>query len=133
MQDDDLRQMGDLLFTTLNARDWDNALGLFGLKAVFHLGPLDTFQGHADARKVFAALSDSYDLRIRSWAHIAEDTRLATQAMMRLDYRKTQAGLPEAKGQVVDLPVAMFLDAPNGVFTRLRAVFSRVDWMNAIT
>lgn len=133
MQDDDLKQMGDVLFSTLNARDWDNFLGLFDPKAVFHLGPIAPFEGHPDARKVFEALSAVYDLRIKSWLHIAEDTRLATQATMRLDYQKTQAGLPEAKGQVVDLPVAMFLDAPNGVFTRLRAVFSRIDWMNAIT
>lgn len=133
MIEDELCEMGDVLFSTFNAKDWDNLLAHFSPEAHFQVGSLATFNGSENAIQVFETFTRALEIKLIHWAHIAEDNRLATRATARVKYVQNVPGFPEARGQIVDQPFAAFLDEEGGRFTRIRVLFSPIDWRNAVT
>ncbi|MZR15052.1 hypothetical protein GQE99_18695 [Maritimibacter sp. DP07] len=126
------RETGDLVLTAFNARDWDNVVARFAPDGLFYLGPCAPCQGHTAIRKLLDAFGAAYDIRIRHWSHIVDGNRLATQAGARITYKRTVEGLPEARGQTIDMPFATFLTLTDDRVSHFRVIFSPVQWRNAI-
>lgn len=47
-------------------------------------------------------------------------------------YKKSQEGLPEAKGQKYKIPVGAFFDIKNGKITRVTNYYNLPNWMDAV-
>ncbi|MBV7378937.1 nuclear transport factor 2 family protein [Maritimibacter dapengensis] len=132
MTEDDLREMGDVLFSTFNAKDWTNLLAHFSPDAHFRIGSMVSFTGLENAEKVFEKFTCALDITLTRWSHIAEENRVATQATARVTYVQDIPGFPKARGQIVDQPFVAFLDEAGGVFSGVRVLFSPIDWRNAV-
>ncbi|EAQ14921.1 MULTISPECIES: nuclear transport factor 2 family protein [Maritimibacter] len=132
MTEDDILAIDDIMFTAVNYRDWENVLRYIGHDTLIQIGPLGELRGKTGADAVIAYFDKHYDYRFLSWQHVVEGNESSTLAVARLTYLETIHGLPEATGQVAEVPVAVFGTWDNGKLTRLRFIISFVDFMSAV-
>ena len=85
------------------------------------------------AREIIAYYEQFYEMRFVSYRHFVSGHRTSTEAMMRVRYVATEPGLPKARGQVCDVPFACFGEVRGGRYTRIRMIFSFVEWINIVS
>lgn len=61
-----------------------------------------------------------------------EGTRAAAEFVVHGTYLKTDAGLPEAKGQTYILPAGGFFDLKDGQITRVTTFYNLKDWVDQV-
>ncbi|MAM59879.1 nuclear transport factor 2 family protein [Maritimibacter sp. UBA3975] len=132
MTEEDIVAVADIMFTAANHRDWDNALRYVSHETVINIGPLGELRGKTGADGVIAYFERHYDFKFLSWQHTVEGCESATLATARLTYLETVHGLPEATGQVAEIPVAVFGTWRDGYLERVRFIISFVDFMSAV-
>lgn len=132
MIEDEILHLNDVLLTAVNHRDWDNVLRYIRNDTVISVSPLGDLRGKTGADAVIAYFDTHYDYKFLSWQHVTEGTESATSAVLRMTYLKSVHGLPEATGQVADVPVAIFGTWEDGKIKRLRVIMSFVDFMSVV-
>ncbi|MBV7410747.1 nuclear transport factor 2 family protein [Maritimibacter sp. DP1N21-5] len=125
--------MNDVVFAAFNAKDWDNVLAHVDPQCVLEIGPNNTLTGTAGAREIISYYLKFYEMRFISYHHFIDGNRSSTDATMRVKYLATEPGMPEARGQTADVPFACFGEVRNGKYTRIRMIFSFVDWLNIVS
>lgn len=133
MTEADIREMNDLAFAAFNARDWDNLLALVHPECILEVGSHARRTGSTGAREIIAYYEQFYEMRFISYRHFISGHRTSTEAMMRVRYVATEPGLPKARGQVCDVPFACFGEVRGGRYTRIRMIFSFVEWINIVS
>ena len=133
MTEADIREMNDVAFAAFNARDWDNVLALVDPECVLEIGSNARMTGVTGAREIIGFYEQFYEMRFVSYRHFVAAHRSSTEAMMRVKYIATEPGMPEARGQVCDVPFACFGEVRGGRYTRIRMIFSFVEWINIVS
>ena len=60
------------------------------------------------------------------------DTRAAAEFMVEGEYRATDAGLPEARGQRYSLPAGAFFAVEDGLITRITTYYNLQEWVRQV-
>jgi steroid delta-isomerase-like uncharacterized protein len=122
-------------YAAFNAKDW---AGMAGCVAE----DIDHFVNEGDSRggrKAFAAfiahMDDCYDETLTNIVVMpsVDGTRAAAEFIVNGVYKKTDAGLPEARGQTYSLPAGAFFDVKDGAITRVTTYYNLKEWIRQVS
>ncbi|MFT4012111.1 MAG: ketosteroid isomerase-related protein [Paracoccus sp. (in: a-proteobacteria)] len=82
-----------------------------------------------------AHMSESYRERLADLVIFANEAgdRAAAEFTVHGSYLKTDAGLPEARGQAYVLPAGAFFTLRDGKITRLTTYYNLADWVRQVS
>lgn len=90
--------------------------------------------GRAKFAEFCAHMGVSYREELKDLVIFANDegTRAAAEFVVHGTYLKTDAGLPEAKGQTYILPAGGFFDLKDGKIARVTTFYNLKDWIDQV-
>ena len=121
-------------YDAFNRGDADGMLALLAEDVEHHVNEGEVRRG----RDAFAAFSrhmaDSYAERLADLTLMASDdgTRAAAEFTVHGEYLRTDAGLPEARGQRYVLPAGAFFAVRDGRITRVTTYYNLADWTRQV-
>lgn len=122
-------------YAAFNAKNWEAMLALLS-DAVRH----DVNEGVARGGKArfaeFLAHMDAcYDERLEEIVVMtsADGARAAAEFIVNGVYKKTDPGLPEARGQRYRLPAGAFLEIADGRISRVTTYYNLQDWIAQVS
>lgn len=91
-------------------------------------------RGRAKFAEFCAHMGVSYREELKDLVIFANDegTRAAAEFVVHGTYLKTDAGLPEAKGQTYILPAGGFFDLKDGKIARVTTFYNLKDWIDQV-
>lgn len=91
-------------------------------------------RGKAKFAEFCAHMGVSYREELKDLVIFANDdgTRAAAEFVVHGTYLKTDAGLPEAKGQTYILPAGGFFDLRDGKIARVTTFYNLKDWIDQV-
>lgn len=80
-------------------------------------------------------MDDCYDENLTDIAVMVspDGTRAAAEFIVNGIYKKTDPGLPEARGQSYRLPAGAFFDVKNGEIARVTTYYNLNEWIRQVS
>ncbi len=122
-------------YNYFNTRDWDGMLSLLD-DNIAH----DINQGNREiGKKAFSnflkVMDDHYSEQVKDLIVMCHDggIRAAAEFTIEGTYKKSQPGLPAAKGQSYRLPVGAFFEVNNGLISRVTNYYNLEHWIQLVS
>jgi steroid delta-isomerase-like uncharacterized protein len=128
-------QLVEQYYAAFNAGDMDAFLDLVTEDVVHDINQC----GRETGREAFRAFMDRMNASYREQLEDivvtanAEGTRAAAEFVVLGEYLKTDAGLPEAKGQRYRLPAGAFFEIRDGRIARVTNYYNLQDWIAQVS
>ncbi|WP_288925124.1 nuclear transport factor 2 family protein [uncultured Maritimibacter sp.] len=117
----------------IDVADWDTLRALGHKDSAIRSGATEWHYGPDGIAALFAHYRENYDLDMRDYRTIVMGDKAAVETRLKLTYRTTKAGFPEARGQSTIVPVGSFITFREGLFFRTQMILSIDDWMRVFT
>jgi steroid delta-isomerase-like uncharacterized protein len=122
-------------YAAFNAGDRAAMLGLLAEDVVHDVNQGGRRQGKEAFRAFMSQMDAAYDERLDDVVVMVDGsgTRAAAEFTVRGRYLRSEAGLPEARGQVYRLPAGSFLEVREGKITRVTTYYNLQDWIAQVS
>jgi steroid delta-isomerase-like uncharacterized protein len=121
-------------YDAFNRGDWEGMLALLSDDVVHDANQGGRTQGKEAFRSFLHEMAHHYKEQLSDFRFMPHPNgaHAAAEFQCTGTYLKTQAGLPEAKGQTYRLPVGTFFDFKNGLITRVTNYYNLPDWIRQV-
>lgn len=118
-------------YAAFNAKDWSEMLAQVSDDVRHHVNEGAERGGKERFKAFLAHMDDCYDERLDDIAIMPSDdgVRAAAEFIVVGIYKKTDSGLPEAKGQSYRLPAGAFFDIKDGRIARVTTYYNLKEWI----
>ena len=120
-------------FKAFNAGDVEGMLDCLTDDVAHHVNEGKVRQG----KELFAAfcnhMNETYSENLTDMVIFQTGDRAAAEYTVNGTYLKTDAGLPEAKGQTYTLPAGSFFDLRDGKISRVTTYYNLADWVRQVS
>ncbi|MFZ7093126.1 ketosteroid isomerase-related protein [Primorskyibacter sp. 2E233] len=122
-------------FDAFNAGDTQAMLECLSTDVAHHVNEGDIRVGKVQFAEFCAHMSHCYGETLTDMVIFANDdgTRGAAEYIVNGTYLKTDAGLPEAKGQTYRLPAGSFFSLDDGKISRVVTYYNLSDWIRQVS
>ncbi|WP_235865431.1 ketosteroid isomerase-related protein [Alloyangia mangrovi] len=122
-------------FAAFNAKDTEGMLELLSADIAHHVNEGQIRSGKTKFAEFCAHMSHCYDENLTDLVIFEAEggTRAAAEFTVNGTYLRTDAGLPEAKGQTYHLPAGSFFSLENGKITRVVTYYNLADWIRQVS
>lgn len=122
-------------YAAFNAKEWE-AMAACVSETIDHFVNEGGKRGGRIAFADFLAhMDDCYDENLTDIAVMVspDGTRAAAEFIVNGIYKKTDPGLPEARGQSYRLPAGAFFDVKNGEIARVTTYYNLNEWIRQVS
>lgn len=121
-------------YRAFNRGDWEGMLALLSEDILHDANQGGRTQGKAAFRAFLHEMAQHYKEQLADFAILTHPSgqRAAAEFLCHGTYLKTQAGLPEAKGQTYSLPVGAFFEIKDGHICRVTNYYNLPDWIRQV-
>lgn len=121
-------------YAAFNAGDIPGMLDTLHDDFAHHVNEGATRLGKAAFAAFCGHMSETYKESLRDMVVMAnaEGTRGAAEFVVHGQYLKTDPGLPEARGQLYQLPAGGFFALQDGKITRVTTYYNLNDWISQV-
>lgn len=122
-------------YAAFNAKDW-NAMAACVAEDINHfVNEGDKRGGRKAFAEFLAHMDDCYDEQLTDIVVMAspDGTRASAEFIVNGTYKKTDAGLPEARGQTYHLPAGAFFDVSGGEIQRVTTYYNLKEWIRQVS
>ncbi|MDP5306585.1 ketosteroid isomerase-related protein [Paracoccus spongiarum] len=131
----DARTLIAAYFDAFNAGQTDRMLDLLHDEIEHHVNEGQVRRGKDLFAQFNRHMTDSYRETLTDLVVFANDAgdRAAAEFIVNGTYLKTDAGLPEARGQTYRLPAGSFFDIRDGRIARVTTYYNLADWVRQVS
>ena len=121
-------------YAAFDGGDREGMLALLAEDVVHDINQGAREAGKDAFRRFLGHMDESYGERIRDLAVMvsAAGDRAAAEFVVEGEYRRTDPGLPEARGQRYSLPAGAFFAVAGGRITRVTTYYNLQDWIRQV-
>ncbi len=121
-------------FDAFNAGQTDRMLDLLHDDVEHHVNEGGIRRGKAQFAQFSRHMADCYRETLTDMVILsdASDQRAAAEYVVNGSYLKTDAGLPEARGQTYRLPAGSFFALRDGRIARITTYYNLADWIRQV-
>ena len=122
-------------YAAFNAKDWKTMAGCVSENINHFVNEGEKRGGRAAFADFIAHMDDCYDENLTDIVVMpsADGSRAAAEFIVNGVYKKTDAGLPEARGQTYRLPAGAFFDVKDGAITRVTTYYNLKEWIRQVS
>jgi steroid delta-isomerase-like uncharacterized protein len=122
-------------YAAFNAQNWPAMLALLSDDVRHDVNQGESRYGLDRYKEFLAHMDECYSEQVKHLVLMADDTgtRVAAEFVISGIYKKGEAGLPPAHGQVYELPVGAFLEVKNGTITRVTTYYNLPLWIKLVS
>ena len=133
-----MTQTTDLIhryYATFNAKDWTCMAACVSEDLNHFVNEGDKRGGRKAFAEFIAHMDDCYDELLTDIVVMpsADGTRAAAEFIVNGTYKKTDPGLPEARGQTYRLPAGAFFDVKDGEIQRVTTYYNLKEWIRQVS
>ena len=129
MEPSEVRSVVDKSWKAICTANWDALAAVTHDDIVMEFSEGTFVRGREDCRAFWQYYLGNYHMHVVHMNIIPEGDTAAVEAALELTYHTTKPGMPEACGQKVTIPAAVFVTLRDGKVQRSRFVYSLADWM----
>jgi steroid delta-isomerase-like uncharacterized protein len=122
-------------YAAFNAKDWAGMAACVAEDINHFVNEGDKRGGRSAFAEFIAHMDDCYDETLTDIVVMpsADGSRAAAEFIVNGVYKKTDAGLPEARGQTYRLPAGAFFDVKDGAITRVTTYYNLKEWIRQVS
>jgi steroid delta-isomerase-like uncharacterized protein len=122
-------------YAAFNAKDWTGMAACVSEDLNHFVNEGDKRGGRKAFAEFIAHMDDCYDELLTDIVLMpsADGTRAAAEFIVNGTYKKTDAGLPEARGQTYRLPAGAFFDVKDGEIRRVTTYYNLKEWIRQVS
>ena len=122
-------------YAAFNAKDWAGMAACVAEDINHFVNEGDKRGGRSAFAEFIAHMDDCYDEALTDIVVMpsADGSRAAAEFIVNGVYKKTDAGLPEARGQTYRLPAGAFFDVKDGAITRVTTYYNLKEWIRQVS
>ena len=122
-------------YAAFNAKDWPGMLALLAPDVRHDVNEGMARTGPAMFAAFLAHMDACYDERLTDIVVMTapDGARAAAEFIVNGVYRKTDGGLPEARGQTYRLPAGAFFEIADGRIRRVTTYYNLKDWIAQVS
>jgi steroid delta-isomerase-like uncharacterized protein len=122
-------------YAAFNAKDWTAMAACVSEDLNHFVNEGDRRGGRKAFADFIAHMDDCYDERLTDIVVMvsADGARAAAEFIVNGIYKKTDPGLPEARGQTYRLPAGAFFDVKDGEITRVTTYYNLKEWIRQVS
>ncbi|PKP82365.1 MAG: isopropylmalate/homocitrate/citramalate synthase [Alphaproteobacteria bacterium HGW-Alphaproteobacteria-18] len=122
-------------YAAFNAKDWAGMAACVSETINHFVNEGDKRGGRAAFADFIAHMDDCYDETLTDIVVMAspDGTRASAEFIVNGVYKKTDAGLPEARGQTYRLPAGAFFDVKDGEIQRVTTYYNLKEWIRQVS
>lgn len=120
-------------FDAFNRGDIEAMLAEMSDEVGHHVNEGQVRRGKDLFRAFCEHMARCYREELRDMAIFAEGDRAAAEYVVHGTYLATDAGLPEARGQVYVLPAGSFFTLEGGRIARVTTYYNLADWLRQVS
>lgn len=122
-------------YSAFNRRDVESFLSLLSEDVVHDINQGHREKGKQAFRDFMGVMDAHYDEQVKDLVVMIsdDDKRASAEFIIEGKYKKTQTGLPPAKGQVYRIPVGAFFEITNGKISRVTNYYNLNDWIQQVS
>lgn len=122
-------------YAAFNAKDWAGMAACVAEDINHFVNEGDKRGGRSAFAEFIAHMDDCYDETLTDIVVMpsADGSRAAAEFIVNGVYQKTDAGLPEARGQTYRLPAGAFFDVKDGAITRVTTYYNLKEWIRQVS
>jgi steroid delta-isomerase-like uncharacterized protein len=122
-------------YAAFNAKDWAGMAACVSEQINHFVNEGDKRGGRKAFAEFLEHMDDCYDEQLTDIVVMpsADGTRVAAEFIVNGTYKKTDAGLPEARGQTYRLPAGAFFDVKDGEITRVTTYYNLKEWIRQVS
>jgi steroid delta-isomerase-like uncharacterized protein len=122
-------------YAAFNAKDWAGMAACVAEDINHFVNEGDKRGGRKAFAEFIAHMDDCYDETLTDIVVMpsADGSRAAAEFIVNGVYQKTDAGLPEARGQTYRLPAGAFFDVKDGAITRVTTYYNLKEWIRQVS
>jgi steroid delta-isomerase-like uncharacterized protein len=121
-------------YKSFNAKDYEGMLALLSEDVVHDVNQGKRMAGKETFRKFLQRMDELYDENLSDIHIMTEERGLRASAEFICNgvYKKTDEGLPAARGQAYKIPVGCFFEIKDGKITRVSNHYNLNDWIEMV-
>lgn len=121
-------------YGAFNKRDWEKFFSLLNEAVIHDLNQGPRHVGIAAFREFMNEMNRCYSEQVVELVVMSngDGSRLAAEFVIEGSYLKSQADLPEARGQKYRLPVGAFFEVKAGKVARITNYYNLNDWVQQV-
>ncbi|MFN3911142.1 ketosteroid isomerase-related protein [Hyphomonas sp.] len=129
------RDLVSRYYAAFNAKDWTAMAGCVAEDIDHFVNEGDKRGGRKAFADFIAHMDDCYDETLTDIVVMssADGARAAAEFIVNGTYKKTDAGLPDARGQKYRLPAGAFFDVKDGAITRVTTYYNLKEWIRQVS
>ncbi len=122
-------------YAAFNAKDWAGMAACVAEEIDHFVNEGDKRGGRTAFAAFIAHMDGCYDELLTDIVVMpsADGSRAAAEFIVNGVYKKTDAGLPEARGQTYRLPAGAFFDVKDGAITRVTTYYNLKEWIRQVS
>jgi len=122
-------------YAAFNKMDVDSFLSLLTEDVEHHINQGQVEKGKAAFRKFMGVMDEHYQEKLVELVIMVNEdgSRAAAEFFIEGVYKKTQEGLPPAKGQKYRIPVGAFFTIREGKVARIANYYNLPDWIQQVS
>lgn len=122
-------------YAAFNAKDWTGMAACVSEDLNHFVNEGDKRGGRKAFAEFIAHMDECYDERLTDIVIMpsADDTRAAAEFIVNGTYKKTDPGLPDARGQKYRLPAGAFFDVKDGEIRRVTTYYNLKEWIRQVS
>ncbi|HRK68584.1 MAG TPA: ketosteroid isomerase-related protein [Hyphomonas sp.] len=122
-------------YAAFNAKDWKAMATCVSEQINHFVNEGDKRGGRKAFAEFIAHMDDCYDELLTDIVVMAspDGARASAEFIVNGTYKKTDPGLPEARGQTYRLPAGAFFDVQNGEITRVTTYYNLKEWIRQVS
>lgn len=122
-------------YAAFNAKDWAGMAACVAEDINHFVNEGDKRGGRSAFAEFIAHMDDCYDETLTDIVVMpsADGSRAAAEFIVNGVYKKTDAGLPKARGQTYRLPAGAFFDVKDGAITRVTTYYNLKEWIRQVS
>ena len=133
-----MTQTTDLIhryYAAFNVKDWTGMAACVSEDLNHFVNEGDKRGGRKAFAEFIAHMDDCYDELLTDIVVMpsADGTRAAAEFIVNGTYKKTDPGLPEARGQKYRLPAGAFFDVKDGEIQRVTTYYNLKEWIRQVS
>lgn len=122
-------------YAAFNAKDWTAMAACVSEDLNHFVNEGDKRGGRKAFAEFIAHMDDCYDERLTDIMVMpsADGARAAAEFIVNGTYKKTDPGLPEARGQTYRLPAGAFFEVMDGTIQRVTTYYNLKQWIRQVS
>jgi steroid delta-isomerase-like uncharacterized protein len=119
-------------YQAFNEKKWQEMLSLLDENVIHEINESSAVQGKNEFTSFLKIMDEAYDERLTDMIIFSNGNRCAAEFICHGVYKKSQPGLPPAKGQKYSLRVGCFFELKNNKITRITNYYNLNNWLKQV-